>query len=134
MTFAENVIAAARGCLGTPFHHQGRMPGVGLDCIGLIVVALRQAGMEIQDNITYARQPSAAQLQQELDDHGFIRVEAMQPGDILLFRFNRAPQHVALCTESNRMIHAYAPTGKVVECGIGTSWQNRMCGIYRLSA
>ncbi len=31
----DAAIAAARTCLGTPFHHQGRAPGVGLDCIGL---------------------------------------------------------------------------------------------------
>ena len=38
------MIAAARACIGTPFHHQGRRPGAGLDCIGLIVIALRAAG------------------------------------------------------------------------------------------
>ena len=40
----KNMIAAARACLGTPFHHQGRMPGVGLDCIGLVIVALARCG------------------------------------------------------------------------------------------
>ena len=36
MTSAD-IIAIARACLGTPFRHQGRIPGVALDCAGLVV-------------------------------------------------------------------------------------------------
>jgi len=42
-TPAAAMIEAARRCIGTPFHHQGRASGIGLDCIGLIVIALRAA-------------------------------------------------------------------------------------------
>ena len=33
---ANGIIASARACLGTPFLHQGRIPGVALDCAGLV--------------------------------------------------------------------------------------------------
>lgn len=127
------MIAAARACIGTPFHHQGRQPGAGLDCIGLVVIALKAAGVDVRDRTDYARQPAADALQLALEAHGFSHAETIAAGDVLLFRFNRAPQHVALATESTRMIHAYAPIGKVVECSIGASWKNRLCGIYRVS-
>lgn len=32
----EEVIAEARGWLGTPWHHQASLKGVGCDCIGFI--------------------------------------------------------------------------------------------------
>ena len=51
------MIASARACIGTPFHHQGRAIGIGLDCIGLIVVALTAAGFSVRDRSDYGRRP-----------------------------------------------------------------------------
>jgi cell wall-associated NlpC family hydrolase len=43
MTAAE-IIAAARACLGTPFRHQGRLPGIGLDCAGVALHVAQAVG------------------------------------------------------------------------------------------
>ena len=32
----ETIVAAARGWLGTPYHPQASVKGVGCDCLGLI--------------------------------------------------------------------------------------------------
>ncbi len=40
----EDFVRVARSYIGTPFHHQGRLPGVGLDCAGVIVCALAECG------------------------------------------------------------------------------------------
>ena len=32
----RDVVAAARGWLGTPYHHQAALRGVGCDCLGLL--------------------------------------------------------------------------------------------------
>jgi hypothetical protein len=37
MLSGNTFIAQARTWIGTPFHHQGRLKGVGCDCLGLIV-------------------------------------------------------------------------------------------------
>ncbi len=132
--FTEKMIQAAREALDTPFHHQGRVAGVGLDCIGLIVHAACVAELPVDDCIDYGRNPDGTRLAAALLAHGFEEVTAMQGGDVLLFRFNRLPQHVALATSENSMIHAYAPLGRVVESGIGESWQRRLVGIYRYRA
>src|SRR5215207_7343246 len=36
MTTREQIVAAARGWIGTPYHHQASVKGVGCDCLGLI--------------------------------------------------------------------------------------------------
>lgn len=127
----ETMIAAARGCLGTPFHHQGRMPGVGLDCIGLVVVALQAAGFVVRDRLDYAPRPDGGSLVRALEDHGAARVEEIEAGDVLLFRYDHQPQHVALAIGEGRLIHAFAPAGRVVETEIGAYWRRRLVGVYR---
>ncbi|MDD4616065.1 MAG: NlpC/P60 family protein [Alphaproteobacteria bacterium] len=127
----QKAIAAARACLGTPFHHQGRAPGVGVDCIGLVIVAFRAAGAKIDDRTDYARRPDGQSLVKALEAHGARAVSDIQAGDVLLFRYDRQPQHVALATSSETMIHSFAPAGKVVETSIGDYWKRRLAGIYR---
>lgn len=124
------MIAAARACLGTPFHHQGRASGAGLDCIGLIVMALRAAGFTVQDRTDYGRRPDGKSLVGALEAHGAVARNEIRAGDILLFRYDRQPQHAALATGPDSMIHSFAPAGAVVETNIGAYWQRRLVGIY----
>ncbi len=130
--FVENMIAAARACLNTPFHHQGRLPGVGLDCIGLVVVALRAVGVEVRDRQDYSTRPDGKSLERALVEHGAVKVDSFRAGDILLFRYDQQPQHVALATSANTMIHSFAPAGRVVETNIGAYWRRRLLGAYRM--
>lgn len=128
---AARMIAAARGCLGTPFHHQGRQPGAGLDCIGLVVVALRAVDVPVRDRTDYARRPEGESLVAALRDHGAAPVPEIATGDVLLFRYDGHPQHAALATGADCMIHSFAPAGKVVETVIGDYWRRRLSGVYR---
>jgi NlpC/P60 family putative phage cell wall peptidase len=129
----EQMIAAARKCLGTPFHHQGRRPRLGLDCIGLIVVALRAAGFDVRDRTDYARRPDGRSLIAALTEHGAVPASGIEAGDILLFRYDSQPQHAALATAPDRMIHSFAIAGEVVETIIGDYWRRRLNGIYRFA-
>lgn len=131
MTRLETVIAAARASLGTPFHHQGRASGIGLDCIGLVAHAYQSAGFDIADCLDYGREPEGGRLQAALLAHGFVRAENICEGDVLLFRFHGEPQHAAIALAPSLMIHAYAPVGKVVEAGMGETWLRRLVAIYR---
>ncbi len=36
-TSGSDVVRTARTWLGTPYHHQGRLKGVGVDCAGLLI-------------------------------------------------------------------------------------------------
>ena len=125
------LLTAARACLGTPFHHQGRAPGVGLDCIGLIVVALRAAGVAVRDRTDYGPRPDGLSLIAALEDHGAKPASDIQAGDILVFRYDNQPQHVALATAPEAMIHSFAPAGRVVETPLGAYWARRLVGVWR---
>lgn len=131
MIHTDTMIAAARSCLGTPFHHQGRAPKAGLDCIGLIIVASQAAGIAVHDRTDYGRRPDGTSLVEALMAHGGVPVEDISAGDILLFRYDGQPQHVALATSQETMIHSFAPAGEVVETLIGTYWRRRLVGVYR---
>lgn len=128
---AQGVIDAARACLGTPFLHQGRVPGVGLDCLGLVVVAYRANHFKINDRIDYTLQPDGTALQQGLAQHGEMVDDVWTPADVMLFRLSQGPQHVGLYVGENRIIHAYLPAGRVVEISLTPNWRRRVCGVYR---
>lgn len=130
----ERMIEAARACLGTPFHHQGRVAGAGLDCIGLLIVAMQAAGLEVEDRTDYGPRPDGVSLIAALEAHGWARIETgeINGGDVLVFRYDHQPQHVALATSSTTLIHSFAPVGKVVETAIGAYWMRRLVGVYRL--
>lgn len=129
--YQTTLVNAARACIGTPFYHQGRVAGIGLDCIGLVIQAVKQIGIEVEDQQDYGREPEGEKLHAALTAHGFEPVDDMAAGDVLLFRFNGEPQHVGLAVSEHSMVHAYAPIGRVVETGLGETWQRRMAGIYR---
>lgn len=38
----QQIVCSARKRIGTPFKHQGRKAGVGLDCIGLVVDVFKE--------------------------------------------------------------------------------------------
>lgn len=132
MAHIDTLIETARACLGTPFHHQGRKPGIGLDCIGLVVVACRAAGLAVRDRSDYGIRPDGKSLVAALEGHGAYRVDEAARGDLLLFRYDGQPQHVALATGAQSLIHAFAPAGRVVETEIGDYWRRRLVCIYRL--
>lgn len=129
----HQAIAIARGCLGTRFRHQGRMPGVGLDCVGLLVHVLRQLGLSQYDYHHYGRLPFSGSLERHLMQAGLrpIDRQATRLADVLLFRFDGGPQHVALQSDLG-MIHAFLLARQVVEHRIDEAWRRRLCGTYSL--
>lgn len=128
----ETLIAAARACLGTPFRHQGRLPGRGLDCVGLVVHAARAAGIELIDTPAYGRSPCRNMLQAALDAQpALVHVTDRQPGDLLLMRFAGEPQHLALLTADNTIVHAYASIENVCEQRLAQVWAARIVRVYR---
>ncbi len=131
---ADQVIAAARECLGTPFRHQGRLPGVGLDCAGLGIIAAKAAGIDVKDFAGYPRLPFDGMLKKMFDEQPHLtRISHSDsaPGDVLLMRISSAPQHVAILSYDGYMIHAYQNVGKVVEQRIDADWRNKIIAVYR---
>lgn len=94
------IVETARSLIGTKFHHQGRVPGVGLDCAGVLIVTAWITGKKPRsfDVTGYPRIPDGVTLQR-LCDENLDRVWELQPGDIALIRWQKsdAPaQHLGI--------------------------------------
>jgi soluble lytic murein transglycosylase-like protein len=93
----DDVVAAARKYLGTPYVFGGSEPGQGMDCSALVQRAYRDLGIELPR--TSAQQARAGRPVASMAD--------ARPGDILAF--NSPVDHVAIYLGNNRMIAAPKP-------------------------
>lgn len=127
----KSIVDKAREYLGTPFRHQGRLKGVGVDCAGLIVCVAKELKLSDFDYTSYGRVPNSNELIAVLNEQLIkIKIDEVKSGDIYLMTFDFEPQHVGIATE-NGIIHSYSSAKQVVEHGIDTTWSSRIKGAYR---
>lgn len=133
---------AARTYLGIPWLHQGRNPRVGVDCIGLLALAVSHVGRSdllTHDLLGYARDPHDGLLEQGLIAAFGAPVATMQAGDIVAIAFPRVVRHVGVLGEYPEgglsLIHTWNRTaGRVVEMRLDDKWADRIRSVYRLGA
>jgi hypothetical protein len=107
-----SIVAAARAAVGCRFRLQGRDPALGLDCVGLVAVALGGRGEVPAD---YAlRSGDAERAEDGLRAAGLCRVNQAEAGDVLLLRAGPGQLHLAIRSEAG-IIHAEAALRRVVE-------------------
>lgn len=118
----QQVVQAARAWLDTPYHHQARLKGVGVDCIGLVIGVARELALVPPrfDALGYARAPDGSSLMHMADLHmRRIDFAALQPGDVVVLRFDRDPQHFGIVGDyrhgGHSIIHAASQPGRVIE-------------------
>lgn len=133
MVTRSDIIIEARKHLGTRFHHQGRAPGAGLDCLGLIVVTGRALGLHVIDRTDYAASPDGLSLVKEISQSldGPYALSTAKLGSILLFEFVKGlPQHVGIATDIG-IIHALATEPrKVCETRLDEQWRERVVSVW----
>lgn len=133
------VVAAAEDWLDTPFRHQGRIKGVGVDCIGLAAGVARELGLAVVDELDYSRTPQAARMMFSLGRHlprvtapdGARIGDVLAPGDVVLFSWHGTATHVGIFT-GDRFVHAYEPAGKVVAMTATRALRRRVVAAWRL--
>ena len=131
MVKGKDIVACARTYIDTPFHHQGRVKGVGIDCAGVIIGIGDELGLTNFTVTGYSRSPSENLIRKYLNEHfDEIPVDFVKEGDILLFCFDKEPQHVAIYTGEN-LIHAFMQVRKCVEHSYDDLWKARTRGAYR---
>lgn len=136
----DAIVAAARAAIDTPFKHEGRQAGVGLDCAGLLVHVAREVGIEPLDRSGYARMPANGQIEEALQEHvdagilARVSITDILPGDLFLMRFagEKASRHLGICA-GETMIHAWAIVRKVCEHRIDETWRRSIVRVYRFS-
>ena len=125
--------AAAESMTGTPFRLHGRDEHAGLDCVGLVLVALARIGRPIaapQDyglrNLDYQRFLPLIELA------GFEPAEGpLQAGDLVLAQPGPAQVHLLVACRADRFVHAHAGLGRVVVTPGPLGWP--ILGCWRLS-
>lgn len=141
----DSVVREARSWIDTPFHHQARLRGVGVDCVGLVIGVAHALGISRFDTTDYAELPDpermGTMLHENLDE---IQEHELRPGDIVWLKVEIDPQHLAIITETRprlMMIHALRRhasrarvdprINRVVEHGLDQVWRDRIVGCFR---
>ncbi len=129
----KDLAETAKSFIGTPFHAQGRAPGAGLDCIGVVACVARAHNITHDDKSAYSMTPTG-ELQPELERQ-MIRINPndMREGDVLLMRWRPGmpPHHVAMCVGPNLIVHAYSTARKVSMQVYTDFWRDKTVAIYR---
>lgn len=120
---ALEIIAEARTWLGTPFVPQGRIKGVAADCPFLVAVA-NACGIHVDDHEGYIQQPTMCSLRRIIESR-VKRVAIAEPGDVLMLKIDQYPQHLALLTEKQTIIHASRSNHKRINCVIEHAYQGK---------
>ncbi|MGD9783901.1 MAG: NlpC/P60 family protein [Hyphomicrobiaceae bacterium] len=132
------IVLIARGWLGTPYHHQSSVKGVGADCLGIVRGVYRELmGREPAAMPPYTRDWGEASGKETLLDAARLHLVASptgvpRPGDVVVFRVRRAAvaKHVGIATAADRMIHAVERSG-CVEVPLSLWWRRRIASVYR---
>ena len=137
----DAVIASARAWLGTPYHDQASLRGVGCDCLGLARGVWRDlVGAEPHAIPPYSRDWGETGACEVLADGARammieIPVAEICPGALVLFRMapRAIAKHVGILTAPDRFIHAYDRLG-VIEEALTTTWARKIAFAFRFPA
>lgn len=129
----STIVETARRLVGTPFVSQGRLPGVGLDCAGILASVAKYNKLQFKDQLNYnVKQWTGDKLLSEVEQN-FDPIARLENASILLIWFRRPtlPQHFAIYTEAGTIIHTTEATGKVVEVQYDERWIKRTHSIWK---
>lgn len=137
MEYQPKIAMAALELCGTPWHIGGRLPGIGLDCVGILVCASKKAGIPLEDFSGYGSWPcfdiAKKQADRALDWSGTGKDPT--PGDVILFRLpskgGMSIGHFGIYVGAGRFVHVGATKPrKVVAQSLTQSWKNLIHGTY----
>lgn len=121
------VIAEARRWIGTPYHHQGRVLGVGVDCATLLCEVYEAVGAI--PHVDPGNYPHDWHMHRDEERYlGWLRQYAREvvepkPGDVIVWKFGRCFSHGAILCDNEQIIHSYI--------GQGVRFERRHAEIFR---
>lgn len=142
MSARHDVIAAAKGWIGTPYQHQARTKGAGCDCLGLILGVWQELGGALPDVPPYSQDWSEPQGDERLWRAAADLLTPRTPGapaqigDVVLFRMRdgMVAKHLGVMSQINdmpRFIHAMSGHG-VIESHLSSPWARRVVARFAL--
>jgi NlpC/P60 family putative phage cell wall peptidase len=136
----QQVVLAARSWLGTPYHNQASVKGVGCDCLGLV----RGVWREVVGDESYKVPPytpdwgetGSREIIAEESRRWLIEISPREAttGDVLVFRMwpRVVAKHMGILTSDSTFIHAYNRLG-CIEQELGP-WRRKVAFAFRYPA
>lgn len=135
-----DVVAIARGWIGTPYVHQASAKGAGTDCLGLLRGVWRELFLAEPEVVPpYSADWSEPQqdetlwraARRHLSEKSLANLDA---GDVLLFRMRdgAVAKHLGIAAETGKVptfIHAYSGHA-VVESPLSDPWRRRIVSCF----
>jgi cell wall-associated NlpC family hydrolase len=124
---------AAQGFVGAAFRLHGRDPIMGLDCVGLVLLAMAEIGRPIRLPVSYQlRTIEPERFLQLPAAPGFFEPAEpeLEDGDVLVFAPGPAQLHLAIVAVGGGIIHAHAGLRRVVRTPFPLPWP--IIGHWRL--
>jgi cell wall-associated NlpC family hydrolase len=113
----DSIVAEALTWLRTPYHHKGRVKGVGVDCGGLIYESYKRV-------LGIPAEPFPDDYPEDWSMHkdgnelylDFIKpyirpTRELLPADLVVFKFGRNFAHGTIYVGGGNVIHSYGKTG-----------------------
>lgn len=134
---ALRVVTAARGWIGTPYHHQASCRGVGVDCLGLVRGVWRDVYcMDAEFPPNYSADWAEASGRETLLDaasrHFLVKdLSALAAGDVVVFRLRptMVAKHCGIVTGAAAFVHAMEGC-PVAEVALSPWWRRRIAGAF----
>lgn len=132
-----DIIAAARDWLGTPYHHQASVRGVGADCLGLVRgVWLDVYGRTAEIPPVYSRDWAEATGEETLIAAAARHLVPTgtadaRAGDVVVFRLRQGlvAKHAGILTSATSFIHAMEG-GPASEVPLVPWWRRRIAAAF----
>lgn len=131
----EEFITEARLWIGTPFHHQASLKGIGADCVGFPKGVIEKFAMDVSSiPKNYSRNAQPEILINYLKNSSIViedNTKKLKAGRIALFIVYKEPHHFGIITDiknGGTWIHADVNYG-VVETPMG-KWMQRIHSIW----
>lgn len=139
MTAGDKLAAAALDWLGTPYRHNAKVKGRGVDCARLVIGAAEDAGLIAPGEVDpgdYAPDWHLHRVDEEMATLANAYCEEvdaadLRRGDILLYQYGRVCSHAAIYLGDGEVIHAYVGRGAIIS-GLNDTELHTRAGASRL--
>lgn len=131
----QKTLSHARSLIGVKWRHRGRTAWA-IDCVGLVTLSLKAAGVEINDTTHYGREPWKDSLQNRLHKRFGppINEQHWQAGDVAVFNApNRGASHIGFLGDYKyggfSLIHSHAQHN-TIEHALDARWRKLLIEVY----
>lgn len=135
MSNTADIVAAARSWVGTPYHTQQRLKGVGVDCGQLVAGVAEETGIipHVVIDMDYSPEWNIHNREEKMlkvvTDLGCQPADGPAAGRIVAFKIGRAYGHLGIMTSDITFVHAFlerhaqgSKNGFVTEVYLSGEW------------